>query len=303
MSAKPNILVIKLSALGDFVQAMGPFAAIRHHHPDARIILLTTRPFAAFAADSPYFDDVWIDSRPKPWDVAGMIRLRKLLRSAKFAMVYDLQTSDRSTSYFHLMGSPPWSGIATGCSHPHANPNRDVMHTLDRQAEQLLMAGIARTPPPDLSWVEADVAPFALPERFVLLVPGGAAHRLAKRWPAERFAALADKLAERSIASVVLGTTRDAEQVEAVVGGSSHAMSLIDKTDLADIVAIARRALGALGNDTGPMHLIAAAGCRSVVLFSDESDPALCAPRGNVEIIRRDDLAELDVESVLTALD
>jgi ADP-heptose:LPS heptosyltransferase len=303
VSAKPNILVIKLSALGDFVQAMGPFAAIRHHHPDARIILLTTRPFAAFAADSPYFDDVWIDSRPKPWDVAGMIRLRKLLRSAKFAMVYDLQTSDRSTSYFHLMGSPPWSGIATGCSHPHANPNRDVMHTLDRQAEQLLMAGIARTPPPDLSWVEADVAPFALPERFVLLVPGGAAHRLAKRWPAERFAALADKLAERSIASVVLGTTRDAEQVEAVVGGSSHAMSLIDKTDLADIVAIARRALGALGNDTGPMHLIAAAGCRSVVLFSDESDPALCAPRGNVEIIRRDDLAELDVESVLTALD
>ena len=36
----------------------------------------------------------------------------------------------------------------------------------------------------------------------------------------------------------------------------------------------------AIGNDTGPMHLIAAAGCPSVVLFSRDSDPALCAPRG-----------------------
>ena len=146
MSGPPRILVIKLSALGDFVQAMGPFAAIRAHHPDARITLLTTKPYVPLAKASPYFDEVWTDYRPKPWDVPGMLRLRKMLRSSKFQMVYDLQTSERSSRYFHLVhAGTPWSGIAPGGSHPHANPDRNVMHTLDRQADQLRMAGIPKT--------------------------------------------------------------------------------------------------------------------------------------------------------------
>ena len=295
--------MIKLSALGDFVQALGPFAAIRAHHPEARITLLTTKPYAALAKASPYFDEVWVDHRPKPWDVPGMLRLRKMLRSAKFQMVYDLQTSERSSRYFHLVHSgTPWSGIASGASHPHANPDRNFMHTLDRQADQLRMAGIPETPPPDLSWVERDLRKFHLPQKFVLMVPGGAAHRTAKRWPAERYAAVARRLGERGIASVLIGTESDQEAVGAVLAASKTAMSLADHTDLLDIPAIARQAWAALGNDTGPMHLAAAAGCRSVVLFSEESDPALCAPRGRVAILRKPDLAQLEVDEVWDAL-
>ncbi|MBN8903381.1 MAG: hypothetical protein J0H57_20345, partial [Rhodospirillales bacterium] len=66
---------------------------------------------------------------------------------------------------------------------------------------------------------------------------------------------------------------------------------------------LARAARVAVGNDTGPMHLIGTAGCPSLVLFSDESDPALCAPRGpSVAVLRRPDLAGLEVETVLAAL-
>ncbi|OYW09809.1 MAG: ADP-heptose--LPS heptosyltransferase, partial [Rhodospirillales bacterium 12-71-4] len=57
------ILVIRLGALGDLVQSFGPFAAIRAHHPEARIVLLTTPPFAGLARRSPWFDDVWADGR------------------------------------------------------------------------------------------------------------------------------------------------------------------------------------------------------------------------------------------------
>jgi len=58
-----------------------------------------------------------------------------------------------------------------------------------------------------------------------------------------------------------------------------------------------------VGNDTGPMHLLAAAGCPAVVLFSRASDPALCAPRGPcVRVLRRPDLADLDVTAVLDVL-
>ncbi len=79
---------------------------------------------------------MWIDERPRLWQFGALLALRRRLRSAPFATVYDLQTSDRSGWYFRLMGRPPWSGIAPGCAFPHANADRDHMHTVERQAEQ-----------------------------------------------------------------------------------------------------------------------------------------------------------------------
>ena len=61
--------------------------------------------------------------------------------------------------------------------------------------------------------------------------------------------------------------------------------------------------MAAIGNDTGPMHIVAAAGCRSLVLFSNESDPRLCAPGGpNVTVVRRATLADLPVDEVEAAV-
>ena len=62
-------------------------------------------------------------------------------------------------------GAPPWCGIASGCLYPHKNPSRDDMHTLDRQADQLAVAGIHTVPEPDLSWMTGDIARFDLPPR------------------------------------------------------------------------------------------------------------------------------------------
>lgn len=298
-----NILVIKLGALGDFVQAFGPFTAIRAHHPEARITLLTTRPFADLAQASPWFDAVQIDERPRLWQPGKLLALRSWLRAGDFRMVYDLQTSDRSSSYFRLMGKrPDWSGIAPGCSHPHANPERDSMHTIERQREQLAMAGIKAFPAADLSWADGDLGRFDLPRPYALLCPGGAAHRPAKRWAAERFAALAAWLSDRGIAPVLLGTGKEADQLAAIAAACPACRDLSGRTSPLDIIALARRAKAAIGNDTGPMHLIAAGGCPSVVLFSHESDPSLCAPRGRVTVLRRPSLTELGVTEVETAL-
>jgi ADP-heptose:LPS heptosyltransferase len=298
-----RILVIKLGALGDFVQAFGPFAAIRRHHPDAEITLLTTRPFAPLAVASPWFDHVWVDDKPKMWNVAGVLRLRRRLSSGRFGRVYDLQTSDRSSWYYRLMGqSVEWSGIAAGCSLPHSNPDRDAMHTVERQAEQLAMAGIESVPPADLSWADGDVGRFGLPHPFALLCPGGAAHRPAKRWPAEHFAALAQWLAARGITPVLLGTQAERAEIDAIHTACPQAVSLAGKTQFIDILGLGRQAVLALGNDTGPMHLIAATGCPSVVLFSHESDPTLCAPRGRVLVLRVPALTELPVVQVEAAI-
>lgn len=305
--ARPNILVIKLGALGDFVQTLGPCVAIRQHHKDARITLLTTKPFEGLARQSGYFDKIWLDERPKLLQPSRWLALRSRLKSGAFERVYDLQTSDRSGFYFKLLGPgfrpgsrPEWSGIAKGCSHPHANPRRDFMHTYERQAEQLAMAGIADVPAPDLSWVTANTAAFDLAEKYALLVPGGAAHRPEKRWPSEAYRELAARLVDKEIQPVLLGTSGERAVLDDIAARCPGVKNLADETDFNQIVALAKNAQFSLGNDTGPMHLIAVAGCRSVVLYSQASDPALCAQRGrDVHILRQDRMSELSVDQVL----
>lgn len=303
---KTQILVIKLGALGDFVQALGPFAAIRSHHKNDHITLLSTAPYAGIAEATGYFDTVWIDEKPRRFQLLRWMKLRRKLRGGGFGRVYDLQTSTRSSLYYRLFQPEPvpeWSGIARGCSHPHANPGRDAMHTFERQAEQLAMAGIDHVPPPDLSWARADPAAFNLPGRYALLVPGGAAHRPDKRWPAAYFAGLSRWLATQGIAPLVLGGDAEESLCGEIRESCPEAVNLAGKTALAEIAALAKGAELAIGNDTGPMHLIAAAGCRSIVLYSKASDPALCGQRGaDVEIIRRDTLSELSVEEVTVTL-
>ncbi len=300
-----RILVVKLGALGNVVQSFGPFAAIRRHHAGAEITLLTTGPYAGWLTGSPWFDAVWIDERPDWWDFPGWLRLRRRLIAGEFDRAYDLQTSGRSSRYFQMLPSgrrPEWSGIAHGCALPDREPNRNRLHDIDRQFGQLRQAGIDLRAPADLSWSRAEIAAFGLPRRFALLAPGSSPHRLLKRWPAEHYRGLAAALAARGVAPVIIGTAPEQALAAAVLAGVSGGIDLTGRTDFSVLTSLARAAGLAVGNDTGPMHLIAAAGCPSIVLFSRDSDPAQCAPRGNcVRVLRRPDLGALEVAAVLGA--
>jgi ADP-heptose:LPS heptosyltransferase len=178
------------------------------------------------------------------------------------------------------------------------------MHTIQRQAEQLEHAGIAATPLPDVSWAAADIARFMLPPGpGVILVPGGAAHRPEKRWPVARYAALAQRLALQGFVPIVIGGTDEMPLGAAIAKRCATACDLTGDTSLGEIVGLARHARHAIGNDTGPMHLVVAAGCPATVLYSAASDPALTAPRGAaVTVLRRDNLAVLSVEEVAATL-
>lgn len=300
-----RVLVIKLGALGDFVQAFGPFQGVRRTWPGAQITLLTTEPYAALARRSGWFDRVECDERPKLWQAMRLARLRHRLAAGRYDLVVDLQTSDRSNAYFRLMKPPRplWSGIAAGCSHPHANPGRDAMHTQERQAEQLAALGVEPAANPDLDWFDADISRFAeLRAPFMLLMPGGAPHRPEKRWPAARFADLAARAADAGLQPVVLGTAAEAAAAAEISARCLAALSLVGRTDLFDVAGLARRAQATVGNDTGPMHIAAAVGGPCVALFSQASDPALCGQRGrDVCILREAKLAEMPVARVAAA--
>ena len=304
MGADQRILIIKHSALGDFILATAAFQAIRRHHPTASVTLLTTKPYRGIAEASGLFDEILLDSRAPLSNPLALLRLLRQLRGRRFARVYDLQRSSRTGWYFRLWGpgKPEWVGAAKGASHffPGAKAHK---HIAEREAEQLALAGIDDLALPDLSFLTADLHRFDLPERMALLVPGGAPHRPAKRWPAERFALLARHLNECGITPVLLGTKAEAAEIAAIREACPQALDLHGRTDFAELAELGRRADVAVGNDTGPMHLLAAAGCPSVVLFSAESDPVRISPRGrSVRILQRESLRDLPPGAVIDAL-
>jgi ADP-heptose:LPS heptosyltransferase len=282
-----RILVIRLGALGDMALSFAAFAALRAHHRADQITLMTTLPFQAWMDESPWFDRVITDTRPGWFDLPGLIRLQSKLWGYDF--IYDLQTSRRSSRYFWLAGRPAWSGIARGCSHPHANPRRNFKHSIDRQREQLAMAGVTDTPAPDLSWL-AGRGP-VLPQPYALLVPGTSpTHGGAKTWPLERFASIAKLLSENGMTPVVVGAKGQPSVPDAI--------DYIGKTTIQELAGLASRASLAIGGDTGPIHLAGVMGCPTIALFSRFSDPIQAIPAGPCTLIREDDVRSITVERV-----
>lgn len=304
-SAIDRVLVIKLGALGDFLLALGPMQAIRQAHPSARLTLLTRAPYRELAQASGLFDEIWIDPAPK-LNPLTWLALRRQLRGGRFQRVYDLQTSDRSAGYFKLMGGaggPQWSGKVAGCSHRHVYDAPSPLHTVERQREQLAIAGIDHVPLSDLGFLDAPIAD-RLPARpFVLLIPGASPGRPAKRWPAERFGELAARLEARGLGSAIAGTAGEGDLAHAIQAEAPEALDLTGATSLPELAHFARAARLVIGNDTGPTHLAALAGAPTLALFSADSDPGRTGPRGpHTRALRHDNLADLDVQAVLAEI-
>lgn len=287
-----RVLVIRHGAFGDITLTLPAFAAIKGHHLDDEITLLTTKPYAPLLRGCPWFDKIEVDAKPTWWNLPGLLRLRQQLKG--FDMVYDLQTSGRSTRYFALAGKPVWSGVAANCTY-HDAANREALHTRERLEQQLRLAGI-KTPftSPDLSWLHADISHLRLPSEYIVLVPGAAPHRPEKRFPAEKFCEL---LSLFPVPTVIVGTANEAHLAQEIGG-----IDLTGKTNFFQLAAVFKGAMLAIGNDTGPMHLAAALGTKCISLFSGASDPLRTAPRypnGDWPIILREpNLRDLAVAQI-----
>jgi heptosyltransferase-2 len=123
---------------------------------------------------------------------------------------------------------------------------------------------------------------------LVALCPGSTNSR-AKRWPAERFAALADMLMERVDADIVLiGAREELDISEEVVRLMRVRPAVVTgKTDLSQTAAVLSAADLLVTNDTGPAHVAAAVGCPVVVIFGP-TNPATTRPFSPLaEVVRR----------------
>lgn len=298
-----NILVIKLSALGDFIQALGPMKAIRAHHPDARITLLTTKAYEQFGKDCGYFDDVWIDEKPKLFNLSGWVNLSRQLNQASFDRVYDLQNNDRTRIYFKLLRSsnrPEWVGTAKGGSHYNDSPERTKGTAFEGHKQTLLLAGIENVDIDRLEWIKDDLSEFNLNKDYALIVAGCAPSRPEKKWPTENFTSIAKKLVKQNIQPVLIGSKAEEKTNKAIKKACPEALDLTNKTSITQIACLGREASLAVTNDTGPAHIVSVTSCPCFVAFSTKgSNPDKHAPLGeHVYKFIAEDIASISADKM-----
>jgi ADP-heptose:LPS heptosyltransferase len=128
------------------------------------------------------------------------------------------------------------------------------------------------------------------PERYAVIIPGSA--QTSKCWPAERFAALADRLTtEHGLTVVATGSSSESPMVEKIRSLAKQPIAnLAGRTSLPELTEVLRRARLVVSNDTGPGHIAGALGQPLVMMFS-WSNPLRVGPYGRPECIVARDLS------------
>jgi lipopolysaccharide heptosyltransferase I len=133
-----NILLIKLSALGDAVQTFPVLNKLRQHYPRARLDWLTTPPIAELLRHNPAITNVIEFRRDEwsaPWRMApflGAARLIALLRAAQYDLVIDLQGQLRSAVFAFASGAP----VRIGFDKPRADAWRSLARKIPAAARK-----------------------------------------------------------------------------------------------------------------------------------------------------------------------
>lgn len=331
-----RVLVIQLGETAEFVRALAAAKRIREHHRGARITLLARESMRALAEKCPYFDTVESDALPGA-TVAGaaaamagavvataatgqtgnmeppaLVKLIARIRAAKYDMIYDLEGSSRTANYFRALRPwpPAWSGPVAGASFAYLDPERQLLHPMDRMGAQLAVAGVGdgALAPSDLSWLRAALRDpprlkpdfFGIRGRYVVLLPRGSDTAPARRWPEAKYIQLAQRIAASGVIPVVLGGPEERAVGAAVAKAEIQAKNLVSRADMFQCVGLFERAAFVVGDDVDLLHVAAAAGAPCLALLSSTSEPDRAAPRGRggVVVLTAAVVGDLPVEQV-----
>jgi len=322
--APERLLLVKPSSFGDIIHTLPVLDAIHHSWPRTAVDWIVKLEWITLLEGHPMLRE----TLPFPMSWRAWRRTIPLIRQRRYDMVLDLQGLLRSGLLTLSTGAPvrigfatgregsPWCytrrietpggsmsaskrGVVSGRPGHHASIHTPI-HAIERYLHLAREAGVsihgpARFPLPlwpdaerwaDRCWEEADIRPT---ERICLIHP--AARWATKRWPAERFASLADRLAgEQGWRVILVAGPKEREQAAAVTARTQRPhLDLSGRTTIPQLAALLRRATLLVTNDSGPMHLAVAVRTPVVALFGP-TEPRAVGPYGPGHIVLRKEI-------------
>ncbi|HEU5318579.1 MAG TPA: glycosyltransferase family 9 protein [Chloroflexota bacterium] len=294
-----KLLVIKPAAHGDILFASASITALRRGYPRAELTLAVGQWFVELAQGIPGVDrifDLGPFGTPGRYGPLEIVRAARRLRAEAFDVAVVLDRSPKVAIAPWLAGIRHRAGIdssgrgfANTIRVPWDRPRHEVELMLD-----VVRALGAPVENPHLSYVPSEdhlrYADRLMQEwdliggaPVAVVHPGGASNAgmtmPSKRWPAARFAALADRLVvEAGARVVVVGHGTDAPIARQMrVAMKQPSVDLVGQTSIGQLAALLRRADLYVGNDSLPLHLGVAVGTPVIGIFGP-TDPAINGP-------------------------
>jgi len=300
-----RVLIVRLGALGDIVHAIPVAAALRRAFPSVRIDWLVAAKHREILDLVPV-----IDRRLAITDRSTLTAIREL-RRARYDAAIDLQGLLKSAVLARASGAGRVIGFAStylrerlarpfytdafdpGCGDIYdPREKRHVVQINLGILEPLgLTVGVPEFPIERVDSEAARAVAERAGGRYAVVNPGAAWPN--KRWPPERFGAVAAALrARHALRSVVTWGPGEESIAAAVVAASGGAALMTPRTSVADLVALARGAALMISGDTGPTHIATALGTPIVGIYGP-TRPSRNGPWSPADVVvTRDPICE-----------
>ena len=284
-----RLVILSPNWLGDAVMALPAIADVRRAAPDASITIAARPAIAPLFRLVPGVDDILVLSKPAAiHDVARWRALGAELAGGAFDTALLLPNSMHAALLASRAGIPERWGYRAGWRGrllTRAIPRPSGVHQVAWYQRLVRALGCPNGPSEPRFRVPQGAAAAASGlltgggwdgrAPVVALAPG-AAYGGAKRWPPSYFGELAAALAADGVSCVMVGSAADAATAAEVArhAGAARVINLVGRTDLSTLAGVVSLCRTLVTNDSGAMHLAAAAGVRVTAVFGPTDDTA-----------------------------
>jgi heptosyltransferase I len=309
-----NILIVKMSAIGDVTHTLPALTALRRHYPRAHIAWLIEETAVEAVRAHRALDRLLIWRRAssvKRFNDGDrlavfheILRLANELRDTRYDLLIDFHALLKSSLWVLLARADRKVGFGRGMEHSEGSYfflNERIpavsmeVHALDRGLILLNALGIP-TPEvvyhfPILSENEAQAHSLLGAEGEGQNDPLVAIHPMTlwptKLWENERFGQVADRLIHQGFRVAFTGGPEDCSVIDEICRSMVNPVIRLDgRTSLKTLAALYRLACAVVTTDTGPMHIAASVGTPVVALFGPTA-PWRTGPYGNDHTVLR----------------
>lgn len=296
-----NILVVKLSAIGDVIHALPVSYAIKETFPDVKLTWVVEPPSYDLLTMNPCVDEIIVFHKKEFKSIRGFLHnirpFRRTLRLENYDAVLDLQGLFKSAAIAHVAKAPVKLGmcnmreLSSRVSKPVVGPNA-YGHIVERYLDvaRALGCGVNRVVfPVEVPQEAVDSAVGILANAgvqmeypYVVFVIG--ANWPNKVWPVQHFAELGDWFLQNQVTPVIVGNGAADMRRAIDVSGMMRVppVNLVDKTNLKELAHIIKGARLVIGGDTGPVHLASGMGVRTIMLMGP-TDAKRNGPYGQLQ--------------------
>ncbi len=304
-----HVLIVKLSSIGDVIHALPVASALKRRHPSLRITWAVEQWTAPLVEGHPAVDRIVVfptmvnwPGRPGAW-WSEMRAAVRALRGESYDVALDLQGLARSAMVSWLSRAP--RRIARAGQREGAHLVSDAVplpattiHAVDEYLCVARALGAAVDPVEFALPVRADArqsVDWLLEEHRVpagrpLIVVNPSAARKWKHWPAERWAEVAEALADAGTVIVIGTTSQVSAHREITERARRRPIDLTGRTTLAEVIALIDRAALHLAPDTGTVHIAVALGTPVVAVYGPTSRARVGPYRHPESVVGHDNL-------------